>query len=389
MLAHSLYENEYYQSAAYYFNEVLTIPASLLDSKSASDNQFYTDVNPDYHMEANVYVAKCQLMFDYYQVDSIIKSNSDKDEFDLVFTDSDGNKASHHTLETVELIVLHQKLVKLNQILVKHILEWKLHETNRASFLFSQEKLDKIKADKDSQRLRDLLETCNECLIYICFKMERHKECVMYMEQCSYLLDTDLNGLYDHTEAKFESEAQFVAYFATFEHFDQILKSVNQKVLRYKFAFNCKLLYAFLIEPAVDENATSSIVHATQTKMTVILSEHFSKIPGNHKKLDSQFDFLYKKFEKIQNDWVRKNLSSIECRDVPTDDIELRRLREKNRVKEKNFFNYMHKDMTNGKTKFAVELILNGVDLVKLKLSEKLRENRLDANKQSIYSLIH
>ena len=169
-LAYSLYENEFYQSAAYYFNEVLSIPVVLLEPKS--NNQFYTDINPDYHMEANVYLCKCQIMFDYYQVDSFMVSNSASDEFDLVFVDSEGNKLINKS-ESVELEALYKRLQKQKQIIIKHILEWKMNETNRSSFLFNLDQLDKIKADRDSERLKDLLETCNECLVYICYKMEK------------------------------------------------------------------------------------------------------------------------------------------------------------------------------------------------------------------------
>ena len=176
-LAYSLYENEFYQSAAYYFNEVLAIPVVLIEPKT--NNQFYIDINPDYHMEALVYLSKCQLMFEYYQVDSFIKSNAASDEYDLVFTDSEGNKIANK-LENIELEVLYKKLLKQNQTLVKHIFEWKLKETNRASFLFSLEQMDKIKADKESERLSELLETCNECLVYICYKMEKY--CFIFLE---------------------------------------------------------------------------------------------------------------------------------------------------------------------------------------------------------------
>ena len=219
---------------------------------------------------------------------------------------------------------------------------------------------------------------------------KRYKDCIMYMEQSNYILNSDLSGLVDHNEVKFEDPTEFVEYFSKFENFDMIIKSVNQKILRYKFLFNCKLLYIFLIDPEKNDQLNhSNISFNSQTKLTILLNDHFSKIPGNNKKIDSQFEFLLKKFEKIQNDWIRKNLSNIESRDVPTDDIELRRLREKNRLKEKHFFNYLHESDKITYKKFSVELILNGNDLIKLKLSETLRENRTNANKQSIQQHKH
>jgi len=210
------------------------------------------------------------------------------------------------------------------------------------------------------------------------------------MEQSNYILNTDLSGLIDHNEVKFENHTELIEYFNKFENFDQIIKHVNQKILRYKFVFNCKLLYIFLIDPEKSDALNqSSVSFNTQTKLAILLNDHFSKIPGNHRKIDSQFEFLLKKFEKIQNDWIRKNLSNIESRDVPSYDIELRRLREKNRLKEKHFFNYLHESDKKLYKKFSVELILNGSDLIKLKLSEKLRENRSNANKQSLQQHKH
>jgi hypothetical protein len=210
------------------------------------------------------------------------------------------------------------------------------------------------------------------------------------MEQSNYILNTDFNNFIDHNGNKFENSTEIADYFSKFENFDMIIKSVNQKILRYKFLLNCKLLLIFLIDPEQNDSlGNSTISFNSQIKLAILLNDHFTKIPGNHKKLDSQFEFLLKKFEKIQNDWIRKNLSNIESRDVPSDDIELRRLREKNRLKEKHFFSYLHESDKKTFKKFSVELILNGSDLIKLKLSEKLRENRSDAIKQSIQQHKH
>ena len=75
-LAFSLYDNEFYQSAAYYFNEVLSISTVLLsDKKPSGENSFYIDVSPDYQMESTVYLARCQVMFDFYDVGSVMKAS--------------------------------------------------------------------------------------------------------------------------------------------------------------------------------------------------------------------------------------------------------------------------------------------------------------------------
>jgi hypothetical protein len=64
----------------------------------------------------------------------------------------------------------------------------------------------------------------------------------MYMEQSNYILNTDLSGLIDHNEVKFENHTELIEYFNKFENFDQIIKHVNQKILRYKFVFNVFIL---------------------------------------------------------------------------------------------------------------------------------------------------
>ena len=67
--AFSLYEKELYQSAAYYFNEVLSISSILLKPPNSESNEFnyLTDATPDFHLEASVYLLKCQLIADYFK----------------------------------------------------------------------------------------------------------------------------------------------------------------------------------------------------------------------------------------------------------------------------------------------------------------------------------
>ena len=68
-LAHALYENAMYESAAFYFEEVLAVSSILLkkDSKDDMDLVHLTEAKPDYRLEANVYLCKCYLVNDYYQ----------------------------------------------------------------------------------------------------------------------------------------------------------------------------------------------------------------------------------------------------------------------------------------------------------------------------------
>jgi hypothetical protein len=79
-LAMSLYRNELYQSATYYFNEVLSISSILLDTKYSSSNdpdKFYLDVAPDYHLEAGIYLIKCQLLADFFEIEQLYTAKSD------------------------------------------------------------------------------------------------------------------------------------------------------------------------------------------------------------------------------------------------------------------------------------------------------------------------
>jgi hypothetical protein len=78
-LAMSLYRNELYQSAAYYFNEVLSISSVLLNTKYTTNNvdKFYLDVDPDYHLEAGIYLIKCQLLADFYEIDQLYSVKND------------------------------------------------------------------------------------------------------------------------------------------------------------------------------------------------------------------------------------------------------------------------------------------------------------------------
>ena len=195
-LAFSLYDNEFYQSAAYYFNEVLSISTVLLDKKPSTENSFYIDVNPDYHMESTVYLARCQVMFDFYDIGSFMKPSEAKDELDVKLDEIDDAQINKIKLEPIDVELVYKKLVKQNESITKHVLKWKLHETNRISLLNMIPEMEKVKFDRDSQHLRDLYELCNETLFYVCFKLGRIEEAVMHLEKCNYLLNTDLSGLF-------------------------------------------------------------------------------------------------------------------------------------------------------------------------------------------------
>jgi hypothetical protein len=130
-------------------------------------------------------------------------------------------------------------------------------------------------------------------------------------------------------------------------------------------------LYTILIEPA------NGITYHAQTKMSLTLSElSWTHNKALRKITDSPFDYVYKKYEKMQNDWLKLNLNYIENRDVPSGDKELRRAREKNRLTERKFFNYLYDNPADDKKRKYFDILISMNDLLKLRISEKLNEER-------------
>jgi hypothetical protein len=371
-LAISLYENELYQSAAYYFNELLSISTVLLEP---IDVTFYSDASIDYHLEANIYMCKCQLIIHYFQADSFIKLNSESENFDFELHKEQAkteanlmNKENH-----IDFDVLYKKLLKYNKTLLDRIFQWKLNETVRASFQFSCSKIDKLKQDKESERLNNLYNLCNECLIYIAFKMEKYDDCLIHIERVSYLLSVDLQTLHESGMTK---NLDFLSY----ENLLEIIRLVQGPVLHYKFLFDSKLLIVFLIEPE------KGITFHKQIKTSQIFSAQEIK-KTNSKGSQSELEFWLFKFEIIKNQWFKEHLDEIECRHVPSDDNELKILREANRAKEKSFFTYLHANLKSD-AQFKLEYHFDTVDLSSLKLSDKLKVD-LTVNELSYGSLHH
>lgn len=101
-LALCLYENHFYQSAAYYFNQIFSISITLLHEKPNS-LAFYTDSSPDYHMESMVYFVKSQLMVDYFEDKSVV-------DFEI-------EEKTEVCIEPLEILIA--KLVKSFEIITK------------------------------------------------------------------------------------------------------------------------------------------------------------------------------------------------------------------------------------------------------------------------------
>ena len=398
-LAISLYGNEQYQSAAYYFNEVLSISSILLDTKyhQGSGDRFYLDVAPDYHLEAGIYLAKCQLLADFYEIEQLYsvktdseatqknlnensKKNQEKEkktskegvtnEKDCVLTD----QKSLPKQPTLQLDTMYTKLTKYIDTLLKFVLNWKSSETNRSSFLFSLSEIERIKHDRDSERLRTLLDLCTESLVYVCYKLEKYTECIIFMELSDFIFRTsfaDLDSVFDLKN--------FNYIFTMSLFFKSNLNQLQSSLLRYRFIFDSKILYIFLLE-SISSTEWRVVKHKKQRLNSLLSSLHLS-FDTNHVKLvnSSKFEYLYKKFEIIQNEWVKANLNDIEYRHAAIYDstLDVMNLRIKNRLKECRYFNYLQK-INKGDSKiseFNYEFQMSSIDLLNLKLSEKLSEN--------------
>ena len=178
-------------------------------------------------------------------------------------------------------------------------------------------------------------------------------------------------NLFSNRQSK--SESNILDYLNNHENFSQIFTQTSQPLLVYKLLFKSKLLYTILIEPG------KGITYHAQTKMSLMLNElSWVNKKALRKITDSPFDSVYKKYEKMQNDWLKLNLNYIENRDVPSEDKELRRAREKHRLTERKFFNYLYDNPADDKKRKYFDILISMNDLLKLRISEKLNEEQQD-----------
>jgi len=120
---------------------VFSISTILLDTfKSTEDNNDYlTDIKPDYHLEASVYFTKCQLLINYYQSESCVIPSEKK--YSSEQTESNAETLTQEEMvyesEPIQLEKYYMKLSKTYNKICSYIFKWKLTETNRASFKFN------------------------------------------------------------------------------------------------------------------------------------------------------------------------------------------------------------------------------------------------------------
>ena len=339
-LALALYDNELYQSAAYYFGEVLSISTILMDTQNQSN--IYTDATPDYNLESIIYQSKCHLLIDYFELDS--------DELKVDFED------------------LFKKLKKCKETLTKRILKWKLHETNRASFLFNVTDIENLKQDKESGRLRNILNLCIECLSYVCYKLEKYDESVLNIEVTNYILnssslDITENKLINKNTEEFNS-------FQNYKDLTDIIQNLNTSCLIYRFIFNNKLLIIFFID-----HETGEIVFHNLIKITQLLSQMIDIKYTPNKLNDSIIDYFYKKFELIENEYVKESLNDIESRDIVLDDQEIVKMRLENRSKERKYFNFLYDKYNERESDFRIKFYMDDLDLFHTRISDELNKS--------------
>ena len=342
VLAKSLYENEQFQSAAYYFNQVIQLQDIHCQNKDGTEGLFYSDTSPDYKLESSVYLCKCQLLTDYYEVEFSLNSESKSEAFKL------------------DLENLYNKMIKILEQLIKYNLKWRLYETNRCSFVFNIANLDYLKQEKTSNRLRLMLNICSECLIYICYKLKKLEECLIYMELEYFVIESSLKDLIDLNLIDVQNQLNFVSW--SFENFLKLIKLNKNFLIRYKFVFECKILFILII----DGNQSDPIVFHTKLKTSLELRSLIDEPECTL--FESKFDFLFRIFEKIQNNRIKGIIQEFEYRSFVDDSNILTQQRVENRKREKKYFQYL------SESKILYKFIFESIDILSINISENLHE---------------
>lgn len=345
-LALSLYENGFFQSAAYYFDQLLSISVSLIKNDRPRSTDFYNDLNPDYHLESAVYLVKSHLMIDYFD----LKSSSDEDKYEF--------KA-----ESLEALL--QRVSKSLETIIRYMIKWKVEETNRASFHFNQSNLNALKTDADSKRLRKIFKTACECVVYICFKLNDFNKALVYMDAYDLLVNSSINDLIDFNlvSENIDDVNVNASDLFKFDNFTRNCQLLGNTLIRYKFIFDCRLMYIFIMD-----SKSANIIHSSCTKLSQILHDIDEHL------FDSKLDFFNSQLNMIHNEWVKANLNDFEYRNLPIEKIELEKLRIENRLKDFKLFEHFLKDGVN-KSNYFYEYNLESIDLIGLRFSDALTES--------------
>lgn len=385
-LALSLYENELYQSASYYFDETLSISKTLLKSTATSsvpvmittttaslaaagaiglradtpptvttvttslNDEFISDAMPDYHLEATIYWVSCQLHMRYMRV-----------------TLNDDEKVNKIRLQE-EMDQLLNKLLKSYTKLEDIIKIDKINKLKNVNYLTHITKLnhDLTNLNDDiNDSWKILFDLCTDCIIYIYYKLEKYDECVYYYEKSQYLLNIDpdyfistFNPNFDYFEqnnnrikiaqtgtltttlsmttddnhtitadsyADAYQNQQFNVqsdlYFrnfklnlSSFNDLKFIIDDINMPLVSYKFTFNCKYLFIFIVEPknGIVVHERIRLKDVDEIKQILNVDTDLSKIYSNY------IDLFLHELNLYRNDFVSRNLNKIENRSLPS-----------------------------------------------------------------------
>ncbi len=174
----------------------------------------------------------------------------------------------------------------------RHMVKWKAKETSRASFVFNQSELQVLQPERDSKRLRELLKTSCECMIYICHKRADPSQALVFMDAFELLVNSSIGDL---TEAKLVSGSEIDLAELLSPSYECLGGSV---LVRYKLIFDCKLLYAYVVEPG------SRVAEASCVKLSQKLRDVIPPLDDRllHQLYDSQLDYLCAQLAMFHND---------------------------------------------------------------------------------------
>jgi len=114
---------------------------------------------------------------------------------------------------------------------------------------------------------------------------------------------------------------------------------MNSSYLFFKFVFDAKLLYIFFVDETVE------IKFKYEIKLSLLYNINELNVSLYNRKFNgSELEYFTRKFELIQNEWIKNNLNYYETRDVPNYlDSDLKRIRNLSRSKEKKFHSNLNK----------------------------------------------
>ena len=346
----SLYDSQLYESASYYFDEALSVSKTLLkpspgDNLQPDNEEFnMNDAKPDYHLEATIYWISCQIFLKFMHY---IDEDEKRKELDSLL-----NRA----LKTYSKLESCIKLQKLNRL---KNLSYATNSTGK------DYKYNKNNSEKNlSNRWKNLFDLCVDCIIFLCYKLEKYSDCIFYHENSQYLINMDADYISHHfqyfysptkppatsfsttTDITMESEinqafqqdrmGEIKSDFNSFNELIVVINESNIPVVIFRFIFNCKFLYSFIIEP------DNGIVYRSETKIKdVEILRSLQNDKDSNSNLSPLFSneihYLCHKFDLHKNNYIKASLHKIENRSIASKFQSLINIRNSNYLRDKRF----------------------------------------------------